>query len=254
MATKPVFDDIPEWPAPRSDAPPSKGHNRPPPEEVIPLEFREQLLADHPDFLTVLDRYLGVGGEGGAVDRASATDDESLGACGKVVKFLRNAEKHVADTHKAVKQPYLDAGRLVDAEKNALVGRILAGRDKVEGVMNAYAAKKRAEEAEEARRRDAERRRLEELARENNIEAALPPPPPPPPAATQPVRTDGATISTVIEYVCEVEDYGKAFKKVKDDAKVREAIDAAIKRIVKATKGQPIPGVRIWESTKTISR
>ena len=46
--TKPVFDDVPEWP---SQGPAPRDHNRPPPEELIPLEFREALLSDRPDFL-----------------------------------------------------------------------------------------------------------------------------------------------------------------------------------------------------------
>lgn len=259
MATKPIFDDVPEWPVAQA-APAPKDHNRPPPEAVIPLEFREALLADRPDFLTLLDRYLGVGDRNsedykpGAVDRAKCDNDDDLAACGKVAKALRAAEAHVDATHKVVKQPYLDGGRLVDAEKNALKARISAGQFLISDMMNTYAAEQRRKEREEARRIEDERRRLEDLARENNVDTSFIPPPQPVANKVEPLRSDGVTVSTTTEWLCQVEDYVKAFRKVKDDAGVREAIDKAIKRIVKATKGQPIPGVRVWEGVKTSAR
>lgn len=259
MATKPIFDDVPEWPVAQA-APAPKDHNRPPPEEVIPLEFREALLADHPDFLTLLDRYLGAGTPNaedykpGAVDRAKCESDDDLAGCGKVDKALRAAQQHVEAIHKAVKEPYLTAGRLVDAEKNALLARITAGRFAIGDMMNRYAAEQRRKEREEAQRIEAERRRLEELARENNVDTSFIPPPQPVANKVEPLRSDGVAVSTTTEWLCQVEDYVKAFRKVKDDAKVREAIDAAIKRIVKATKGQPIPGVRVWEGVKASAR
>lgn len=259
MATKPVFDDVPEWPVAQS-APAPRDHNRPPLEEVIPAEFREALLADHPDFLTLLDRYLGAGDRNsedytpGAVDRAKCASDDDLAACGKVDKALRAAEGHVNAIHKAVKDPYLTGGKLVDAQKNALLSRITAGRFAISDLMNGYAAEKRRKEREEQARLDAERKRLEDLARDNNIAPEVMAPPPPAPTKAEPLRSDGVTVSTTTEWLCQVEDYPKAFKKVKDDAKVREAIDTAIKRIVKATKGAPIPGVRIWEGVKAQAR
>jgi hypothetical protein len=258
LASKPIFDDVPEWPT-QASAPAPRDHNKPPLEEIIPLEFRELLLAERADFLTRLDQFLGAGDPNsedytpGAVDRAKAEDEKTYALCGDLVDALRKSEQHVDRTHKAVKQPYLDGGRLVDAEKNTLVGRIKAGRDRVQALMDKFAADQREKQRKMEAEQVAERARLEELARENDLEAALPPPPPP--LKAEPVRSDaGSTISTKVEHACRVEDYAKAFRKVKDDAKVREAIDAAIKRIVKATKGQPIPGVRIWETTKASVR
>ena len=54
-----------------------------------------------------------------------------------------------------------------------------------------------------------------------------------------------------------VTDYTKAFKHVKNDAKVREAIDAAILRYVRSTKGnngKELAGVAMKESAKTSNR
>jgi len=265
MEPKPVFDDIKPWPeqnAPEENPRAVIGGNEPPLEERIGAEFREALLGERADFMVLLDQLLGKVNPDlekpedlGSVHRARCDSEENLGKCGELVKRLRACETLVTSVHVAVKKPYLDAGRLVDGEKNALIGRISDGKAKVQQLMDGYAAEqlkaKREREAEEA----ANREKLEALARANNLEAALPPPPPPP-ARTGPVRSDGgATVSFGTEHVSTVTDYAKAFKKVKDDAKVREAIDAAIQRVVKTAKGKiEIPGVAITERAKTSAR
>lgn len=264
MATASIFPDVAPWPEAKVDANPRAviGGNEPPLEERIAAEFRDVLLGERADFMTKLDQLLGKANPDpektedlGSVHRAKCDNAETLGRCGELVKALRACEGLVSAAHVVVKKPYLDAGRAADAEKNALMARIGTGKNAVQQMMDDYAneqlRKQRAKEAEEA----AERKKLEELARENNLEAALPPPPPMP-VRSAPVRSDGgATVSLGTEHVATVIDYAKAFKKVKDDAKVREAIDAAIQRAVKAAKGKiDIPGVTITERAKTSAR
>ncbi len=198
--------------------------------------------------------------------RAKCVDEDTLGKCGELVKKLRAAEALIDATHRTVKAPYLAGGRLVDAEKNAYAARISAGKYAVEELQREYYRAERQKELEaiaeaqaERNRLDEERRKLEALAAENDIDvAALPPPPPPPPPVVkaEPVRSDGgATVSRLTEWLSQVEDYRLAFTSVKDDAKVREAIDAAIQRVVKSTKGQkPLKGVRIYEDFKASNR
>lgn len=267
MATASMFPDVAPWPEAKADENPRAviGNNEPPLEERIGAEFRDALLTERADFMTLLDQLLGKPGADpnsedqsalGSVHRARCDSDDTLGRCGELVKRLRACEGLVSAVHVTVKKPYLDAGRAVDAEKNALVARIGTGRNMVQGLMDDYAneqlAKRCAAEADAA----AQRAKLEALARENNVEAALPPPPAPAPVRSGPVRSDGgATVSLGTEFVSTVTDYAKAFKKVKDDAKVREAIDAAIQRTVKAAKGKiEIPGVTIAERAKTSAR
>lgn len=259
------------------------GHNRPPLEEIIPAEFRAALLRDRPDFLVKLGQLVE------AADRAFANDDESLGRCGDLVGDYRKCLSHVNATHKEVKEPHLLAGRLVDAEKNALVDMIETAKRAVEAKGNAYVAERDAKlkaerdriaaeereaamkaaaaeqarinaerEAEAAARaasNDAEReaaaaraeqaRREAEEAMQNAALAAA--------QATskaEPVRSDaGSTVSGKQEWLCEVEDYAKAFRAVSDDPKVREAIDAAVKRLVRAGKRE-IKGCRVWPVAK----
>lgn len=284
MATNPVFNDVPAWPGenPASNPRAVIGGNKPPLEEIIPEEFRAELLRERPDFLTKREQAID------AADRVVVNDDDSLGRAGDLVNIYRAALKHIDATHKTVKQPYLDGGRMVDAEKNALIGDIETAKRKVEGIANTFVAKREAEAraereriaaeeraaAERAAAAERERQRAEQEAadavrnaatkaeREAAIDraadaareaeeaqaaAALS-------AASQakpePVRSDaGATVSGKQEWQCAVDDYTKAMRHVRDDPKVREAVDAAIKRLVRAGKRE-LTGVRIWPVAK----
>ncbi len=223
MATK--FADVPAWPEPKSSPPPA-GHNRPPLDELIPAEFREELLREQPEFLLRLDDLIG------SASRAQATNDDELGRCGNLVNAYRKALAHVGNVHKVVKQPYLDGGRLVDAEKNVLVERIEAAKRKVEHIGDVYVA--------DAARKQAE---AEEAMAAAALAAAAP-------TKAEPVRSDeGATVSGKQEWKSEVTDYEVAFMAVADDEKVREAIDKAIARRVKAGS-RKIEGVRVWPVAK----
>lgn len=283
MTTKPIFEDVLPWPnqlaAPAQAA---IGHNKPPLEEQIPAEFREALLADKPDFLAKFDQLVE------AADRAKAEDDETLGLCGDLVKAYRACDSHINATHKAVKQPYLDGGRLVDAEKNALASRLAEAKAKVERIGNAYvaereakakaerdriaaeqrAAAERAAQAERERaqaerdaieaartaasdeEREVAARRAEETARAAEEAMAAAALAPVAPEKAEPVRSDaGATVSGKQEWAFQVDDYTKALRHVRSDPKVKEAIDAAIKRLVRAGQRE-LTGVSIWPVAK----
>lgn len=260
MATNPVFPDAPAWPAAKADPAPI-GHNQPPLEVRIPVEFRAALLEERPDFLQKLDDMLGAGDPNseayrpGAVQRAKCVDADTMARCASLVGLLRAAEKHVGEVHKEMKQPYLDGGRLVDGQKNVIVARIQDGRQKVEDMQAAYAREQRQAELKRLAEEEEQRRKLEALARENGLEDAVPPPPEPAPVKRGPLRSDdGATVSTTTVLVPTVTDYAKAFRHVKNDAKVREAIDAAIARLVKATKAKELAGVSITEDVAVNNR
>lgn len=267
MASEPIFPDVAPWPT-QTVAPVPRTHNNPPPEEVIPAEFREVLLAERPDFLQKLDDLLGFDDAEGSVHRAICIDEDTFAKCASLIGILRACEKHVDGTHKIVKEPFLIGGKIVDGQKNVLQDRIIAGRQIVEGKQQKYvreqrrlAEERRAEEAAQRQREEEERQRLADLARENGLENALPvAPPAPPPPAPEPVKSapiradDGATVSTTVVMVPRVTDYARAFKHVKADAKVREAIDAAIARYVKATKATELAGVEFYEDIRVNNR
>lgn len=256
-----VFPDVAAWPDQNSRA--TIGHNRPPLDEEAKITFREELLKDRPDFLNRLDDMEA------AADRVRVTDDDTLGKAADFIKMMRKADQHVDAAHKAAKQPYLDAGRAVDGEKNVLRDRIDAMRRKVQPKADRYFAEREAAARAERERIAAEQRRAaaeaeaaaqlrEEAADTNDAEAIEQVPIAPAPVAAaprdEPVRSDaGTAVSGRSVWNSEVTDYAAAFAEVSDHPKVREAIDKAVAQLVKAGK-RTMPGVRIYETTKAIAR
>lgn len=265
------FPAAPEWP---EGQPAPKDHNRPPVEEQVAAEFREQLLTVRPDFEARLADMLA------AAARVEVIDDESLGRAGDLIKMYRAAERHIGETHKDVKAPYLAGGRAVDGEKNALIDRITPVRAKVQTKMDAYASKKAAEEraerqrieqeqrrqAEEAARAQreadaAEERRLAAVRAGEKVDEPAPAPPPPPvaiapvePTKSEPVRSDaGSTVSGREVWNSKITDYTLAFIACEDNPKVREAIDKAIAAQVRAGK-RKIDGCQIWPTAQAVAR
>ena len=285
MNTHTQFPDVAPWPGqagaganPRAVT----GHNKPPLEELVPAEFRAVLLADKPEFLTRLRDLVE------AADRAKATNDDELVRCGDLVNAYRAAGKHIDATHVSVKAPYLLGGRLVDAEKNTLTAMLSDAKGRVERVGNEYVAKREAAAkaerdrlaneariaAEAAARAERERVAAERAAndaianaanaaeRDKAIEQAFAAADRAEAAASEaalacapiakaePVRSDtGATVSGSQVWESKVEDFSKAFRHVKGDPKVQEAIEAAIKRLVRAGKRE-LTGVNIYPVSK----
>lgn len=227
---------------------PGIGHNKPPPDEEARAAFREELLRERPDFEQRVEDIIA------ASDRVAVTDDHSYGLAGDFIKMCRAAQQHVASAHKAAKQPYLDGGRAVDAVRNALDERIAEARDKAQSAANTYAVKKAAEERAERERREAEARAAAEAAANAEDKGEAMELAPAPVKKAEPVRSDGgATISTKSIWNSKVKSYPQAFKAVESDPKVKEAIDAAIARLVRAGQRE-ITGVDIWETQQAVAR
>lgn len=235
------------------------GHNNPPPEEQVAIDFREAMIDKHPTYEQRIDDLAA------AAERCAVTDAETAGKAGDLVKSIRAMSGAVADAHKTVKQPYLDAGRVADQMKNGLTVKLDAAKRTVEGKQTEFL---RAEEAKrEAARREAqaeaqrqaeaaaeaERKRLEaegagdvEALAEVEVVAA--------PAvvakAPEPIRSadTGVVVSGQKKWECQVEDYELAVISMLDDPKIKEAIDACAARRVRAGIHQ-IEGVRIWQAT-----
>ena len=234
------------------------GHNNPPPEEQVKIDFRERMLEKHP---TYEQRIADLAA---AAERAEVDSADKAALAGDVVKSINAMIGAVNDTHKDVKQPYLEAGRVADGEKNRLLGPLTEAKNTIQRKQTEFL---RAEEARrEAARREAqaraqreaeaaaeaERKRLEaegagdvEALAEVEVVAA--------PAvvakAPEPIRSadTGTVVSGRKEWQCQVEDYEVAVISMIDDPKVREAIDACAKRRVRAGI-HAIEGVRIWQA------
>lgn len=235
------------------------GGNRPPLDVEARHSFDEALDAAKPGLRDRIDQLLA------AADRATATDEESAGRCGELVKQIRAAAKVVDDAHTAAKGPYLAAGRAVDAAKNELRGPLDTAKAKVEVKQTQFLReeelkrqaelRRQREEQEAAWRAEQERLAAERAANapEAPVEAA-PPPPPAPEPERQIIRGDyGAAVSGQKVWLAQVEDYELAFIAVANNSKVREAIDTAIKAMVRGGVHE-IPGVRIWSDVKASNR
>ena len=262
MATKPQFDDVPEWPE-QKQAPAGKGHNKPPVEDEARAAFRDALLSERPDIEQRIEDFEG------SAERCKVTDDDTLGRAGDLIKGIRAAGNVVNAAHKAAKQPYLDGGRAVDAEKNALADRLDRMKRKVEDESRVYFAKREAKRrAEEERQRVLQRRQADEAAAAEALrreaadagdaeameqvpvvsEAVSAP------IEREPVRSDaGTTVSGRKVWKSEVTDYVAAFPTVATNEKVREAIEKAVAAQVRAGSRE-IPGTRIWSELAPVAR
>lgn len=230
-------------------------HNRPPLDEEIKVEFKDQLAQRD----GLMERHAQVIA---AAERAEAYDDDTFGRCGELVKQIRAVGNVINDTHKAVKEPYLAASRAIDGARNDLVRPLEDAKALVEDKQRAYAREKQQRLDAERRQREAEERAriAEERAKaeaEGAIEdAAAPPPAPQPLPETKPemVRgTFGAAVSTSTVARAVIVDYELAFMAVSSNIKVREAIDKAIAAMVRAGQHE-IPGVRVEQDVKVSNR
>jgi len=260
MATP--FPDVKPFPSEAKQAVAAMGHNRPPVEIEAKAAF-DELIDEKDGFRARFDNLIA------AADRAIATDDESMGRCGELVKQIRAAANFVSDCHKAAKAPYLGGGRVIDGLKNEMIGPLDAAKAKVEGKQQVYSdeqdrirkaeARRQREAAEAAWRAEQERIAAERAAyaeAETPIVAEIEQAPPPPIIEPEPeiIRGDyGAAVSTKRDWKSQVVDYEVAFMAVSENEKVREAIDKAIQGMVRGG-ARKIEGVRIWDVAKVSNR
>lgn len=244
------------------------GHNRPPLDEEARQAFRERMLEKKPDYVQRIDDL------GGAAERCAVVDQETAGKAGDLVKQIRAMISLVNDTHKVVKEPYLAAGRAVDDAKKGLESRLNTMKVTVEGKQNQFIREEEARRTAEQRRlqaiADQQAREREEADRKAEAERAaaaaagepLPEPEPEPlpvlPAArveaAAPIKSDfGTTVSGTKVWDAEVVDWDLAYIAVSKNEKVREAIEKAIKGMVRGG-AREIDGVRIFQALKVSNR
>lgn len=99
-----------------------------------------------------------------ASGRAAVTDDESAAKGTLLCKMLKQHTGAIEDARKARKEPFLEAGRTVDAHFAALAKPVQTAAAAVLAMVDAYRRKVEAEAA-------AERRRIEDEARKAAAEA-----------------------------------------------------------------------------------
>jgi hypothetical protein len=157
-----VVQRLKPQPSPSADAENPRvaiGNNRPPLDVEARAAF-DDTLKQRDGFMKRVADLLS------AASRAHATDEESTGKCGELVKQIRAAIKVVEDAHQTTKAPYLAAGRAVDTAKNEFFAKLDDARKAVEAKQTQFLR-------EESARREAEARRihaLEETRRREEVE------------------------------------------------------------------------------------
>lgn len=244
--TESKFADVAPMPAAMGQAP-GPGHNNPPVEEVVKADFKAELLRERPDFMTKLKDIVE------AADRIKVENDDDLARAGVFEKTIRAAERHIDETHVTVKAPFLAGGRAVDAEKKRLTARLDKTKQQLKRHMNAYYAKREAERAAAEAKRQADERAAAAAREDAWIEDAVPASPAAR-AEDHRVRSDeGVTVSGTTVWNSQVIDYDAAYQAVRSDPKVKEAIDASVKRLVRAGQ-RDMPWVRVWDTIEARSR
>jgi hypothetical protein len=260
-----AFPDVKAFPTTPAPAQAGLGHNRAPVDVMARDDFNEAIDA-HKGIRQRINDLIG------SADRANATDDESAGRCAELIRQMTAVEKLVDDERTKVKAPYLAAGRSVDDAAKALVSTLGSKKAAVRGKAESYLREKQAREAAERRRQEEERERLrreaDERAREEAAKAAEENRAPDPEIMEAPVtvaakpieeakaevRSDfGALASTRKVWVGQVNDYAKAFKAVKSNPGVRDAIDKAVAALVRAGQRE-IPGVDVVQDVSLTVR
>jgi hypothetical protein len=248
-----AFNDVKPWPGKAPMAVGSvPGNNRPIPSEDALREFND-LLAQRDGFNARIDALVGSAG------RASAHDTESAGRCGELIKQITAAAKVVEEARVTVKEPYLEAGRSLDAHAKVTIAPLLNAKASVTTMLNTFMREEEEKRRAEQRRIDDARRaqEAEQRAREEAARAANQPAPEPEPvyAAPEPVaeptriRGDfGALTSAKTVWKHEITDWTVAFMAVEQNEKVREAIDKAIGAMVRSGT-RKIEGVRVFSDT-----
>lgn len=262
MATNPVFNDVKPFPG-KASAPPAvgsvAGHNRPSPANDVLREFAD-LLSQRDGFDQRCDDLVAASG------RAMATNQETAGRCGELIKQIGAAERVINDAHKSAKEPYLEASRAIDGAKKAKLGPLEQAKATVNAKLNTFLREERARVEAEARRAEEERRakEVEQRRREEEARAANEPAPEPvaepvaAPAAPEPTRIRGdfgALTTGKTVWVTKVTDYQVAFiaANLDQNEKVREAIDKAIANLVRGGT-RKIDGVEIDKDVRASVR
>lgn len=241
-----------------ASSPAPLGHNNPPPEEQVVIDFREGMIGKLPTWEQRIDDLIA------AAERAVIDSEEAAGKSGDLVKSVRAMINALSDVHKTVKDPFFKAGKVVDGLKNQHSSRLEAAKALIERKQTEFLRQQQAERekarreaeararAEAAAAAEAERARSEaegqgDLEAMEQVEAVAAP------ALVrqqaEPIRSvdTGAAVSGRKEWQCVVEDHGVAALEMLDDDKVKEAIEACAKRRMRAgLRNQP--GVRCWEA------
>lgn len=246
-------------------------HNNPPSEAEI---VREKLDANHADLVARRDALLA------GVARAPETISDDA-TCGRVADFVKQLTAHIKTSEAArtaAKEPYLSAGRAVDAYFKGVTDPLDAAKKtlskRMDAFINAKIAKERREREEAARlaREEAERQERELMAKAADMKG-----PEADVAIDDALQAKADADRAAREASAKSADLGRTRGDLGGVATARttwevevldihavpleslrpylavDAVERAIRAFVRAG-GRSLPGVRIYEDTRAVVR
>jgi hypothetical protein len=223
------------------------GHNNPPSEYDIILEAVNDLVEEAK----------------GWADGENVQDEAQEKGVSDLINLLRKQKTAVTKWHKKEKEPYLIAGKAVDAKKNDVAKKIDLATDALKNCLAPYLAekerqriaeierqRKEAQEAERKAREAIEAARKENdleatVERENAIQAAKQ-------AQAQVNKTVkekanakssfGRALTTREDYEVDLMSVEDAFEYFKNNPKVHDLLSSLALAEARQTKGKHIPG------------
>lgn len=223
-------------------APPPSGHNNPPTDDA-------EILKGQIDAASA-----------GAAEYGDIRDDETASKAQSLRSRLLELSGDADKKREALKKPFFEAGKAVDAKFQPLVKAAKAAADTIRDALGAHETRK-ARAAEELRRKDEEdaRKAAEEAARlaakaekaGKPIPAPAPAPPPPEPAPAPALAIRGAYgrgASVKVVKIAIVVDQDAAYGYLKTQPDLAAVIQKLAQKAVDA--GLSVPGVTIEEQRK----
>ena len=180
-----------------------------------------------------------------SAERAAVIDTETAGKAADLAKMITACNSELTEKHKAVKSPYLEAGRAVDDVKNGVLTLVDSAKSTIMGKLTAYQNEERAK-AEAERRRAAEVERARLLAAVSDAPGVSMQAPPPAVEQPAPVRGVVATAGSKAVKEAVITDWAAimACPAITGNEKVRESVQKAVNALVKAGQTD-LPGVMI---------
>lgn len=247
-----AFADLKPFPTATGPAQTGLGHNRPPLDEQVLIDFEDALREGGitqkvKDIVEAVDRF------------GECDSDDKAGRGGDFVKQCSATIKAIEAERETLNRPILTAQRALKGKGDGYVDLVKAASNQVLKKINAYMDEQR-------RIADLKRKAAEEAARKAQ-EAALAAAvaagekSPPPEIKIEPAKVDepvvrgdyGARIGSTTVWLHEIESVRKLPDGILTHAKVMEAINSVIGQMVRGGTRE-IKGVRIWSEQKTAIR
>lgn len=228
------------------------GHNRPPLEEQVVLDFEDALVAE--GLKKRIDDL--VSGAGRAGD---CTNDDTAGKFADVIRMIGAAGKAVEAEREKLNRPILTAQRALKGRSDSYLAQLTDASTPLRKKLDTYMAEQRRIADEQRRQAEAKARAEAEAARKAAEAEGVTDPVPAP--APEPVKVEapvvhgdmGSRVGSTTVWLHEVESVRKLPDSILKHEKVLEAINKVVGAMVRGGTRE-MKGVRIYSEQRTAIR